>query len=54
MQSGEIRARDPVLLAAAIVGLVVQPATFLQYGRLLAPLANYADDIVAMCMRVAA
>jgi AcrR family transcriptional regulator len=54
MREGEIRARDPLLLAASIVGLVVQPATFLQYGRLHAPLAQFADEIVSMCMRVAA
>jgi AcrR family transcriptional regulator len=54
MAAGEIAPRDPVLLAAAITGLVVQPATFMQYGRLAQPLAQYADQIVAMCMQVAA
>ena len=54
MAAGEIAPRDPVLLAAAITGLVVQPATFLQYGRLGAPLGQYANQIVAMCMQVAA
>ena len=54
MQAGELRAGDPVLLAAAIIGLVVQPATFLQYGRLGPPLSQFADAIVSMCMRVAA
>ncbi len=54
MQAGEIPARDPVLLAAAITGLVVQPATFLQYGRLPGPLMACADEIVSMCLRVAA
>ncbi len=54
MEAGEIRARDPVLLAAAITGLTVQPATFLQYGRLGAPLSQFADQIVSMCMQVAA
>ena len=54
MESGEIAAGDAMLLAASIVGLVVQPATFLQYGRLGAPLARYADEIVANCMLVAA
>ena len=54
MQAGEIPPGDPVLRAAAVVGLVVQPATFLQYGRLAPPLSQYADQFVAMCMRVAA
>jgi len=53
MAAGEIPARDPVLVAAAIVGLVVQPATFLQYGRLRGPLARMADEIVSTCMRAA-
>ena len=54
MDGGEIASRDAVLLAACIVGLVVQPATFLQYGRLAPPLAHYADEIVSNCMRVVA
>jgi AcrR family transcriptional regulator len=53
MEAGEIPPRDPVMVAACIVGLVLQPATFLQYGRLTGKLAAMADDIVAMCMRVA-
>lgn len=54
MANGEIPPRNPVLLAASIVGLVLQPATFLQYGRLPRPLSNMADEIVSCCMRVAA
>ena len=53
MQAGEIPARPPELVAAGIIGLVVQPATFLQYGRLQVPLQSMADDIVSMCMRAA-
>jgi AcrR family transcriptional regulator len=53
MQEGEIPTRDAVLVSAGIVGLVVQPATFLQYGRLDKPLAKHADEIVSMCLRVA-
>jgi AcrR family transcriptional regulator len=51
MEAGEIPSRDPALVAASIIGLVVQPATFLQYGRLRAPLLACADDIVSICMR---
>lgn len=47
----EIPPRDPALLAAGIIGLVVQPATFLQYGRLQPPLGAVAPQIVAMCLR---
>ena len=53
MAAGEIPARNAELVAAGIVGLVVQPATFLLYGRIGGTLAPMADDIVAMCMRVA-
>jgi AcrR family transcriptional regulator len=52
MQAGAIPARDPVLVAASIIGLVLQPATFLQYGRLQSPLSRMADEIVASVMRV--
>jgi hypothetical protein len=53
MEAGEIPVRDPVLVAAGIIGLVLQPATFLQYGRLQGPLTRLADDIVSTCMRAA-
>jgi AcrR family transcriptional regulator len=53
MEAGEIPTRDPILVAAGIVGLILQPATFLQYGMLPAPLTSRADEIVSMCMRVA-
>jgi AcrR family transcriptional regulator len=53
MANGEIPARNAELVAAGIVGLVVQPATFLLYGRIGAALSPVVDDIVSMCMRVA-
>jgi AcrR family transcriptional regulator len=53
MAAGELPRRDPAMVAAFIVGLVLQPATFLQYGRLAGKLSAMADDIVATCMRVA-
>jgi AcrR family transcriptional regulator len=53
MEAGESPVRDPVLVAAGIIGLVLQPATFLQYGRLQGPLTRLADDIVSTCMRAA-
>jgi AcrR family transcriptional regulator len=53
MAEGEIPARNAELVAAGIVGLVVQPATFLLYGRIGDALTPVADDIVSMCMRVA-
>ena len=53
MEANEIPRRDPVLVAAAIVGLVVQTATFGLYGRIEGGLLQYVDQIVAMCERVA-
>jgi AcrR family transcriptional regulator len=54
MAAGEIPARNAELVAAGIIGLVVQPATFLLYGRIGGALAQNASDIVSMCLRAAA
>jgi AcrR family transcriptional regulator len=51
MAAGEIPPREPELMAMAIIGLIVQPATGILYGRLTGSLANRADAIVAMCWR---
>jgi hypothetical protein len=52
MDSGEIPRREVELMALAIIGLIVQPATGLLYGRLTGGLLERADTIVAMCWRV--
>jgi AcrR family transcriptional regulator len=52
MDAGEIPRREPELMAMAIIGLIVQPATGLLYGRLAGGLLERADTIVAMCWRV--
>lgn len=49
---GEIRAEDPALLAAAIVGLVAQPATFILYGRLAGPMAPHAKALAEAVRRL--
>jgi len=54
INAGEIPRQDPVLLTALIVGLVVQPATFIQYARLPAPLLTHAPAITKACLRAAA
>jgi AcrR family transcriptional regulator len=54
MAAGEIPARNAELVAAGIVGLVVQPATFLLYGRIGGTLGQEAGEIVSMCLRAAA
>jgi len=52
MAAGEIPRRDPELMAMALIGLIVQPATGLLYGRLSGGLLERAETIVAMCWRV--
>jgi AcrR family transcriptional regulator len=52
MAGGEIPRRDPDLMGMAIIGLIVQPATGVLYGRLSGGLLERADTIVAMCWRV--
>ena len=52
MDSGEIPRREAELMALSIIGLIVQPATGLLYGRLTGGLLERADTIVAMCWRV--
>ncbi len=52
MQAGDIPVRNPELIAAALMGVIIQPATFRMYGRLTANLAAMQDDIVALALRV--
>jgi AcrR family transcriptional regulator len=52
MEAGEIPRREPELMAMAVIGLIVQPATGILYGRLSGKLLDRADAIVAMCWRV--
>jgi len=51
MEAGELPNREADLMAMAIIGLIVQPATGILYGRLKGKLLKRADDIVAMCWR---
>ena len=44
---GELPGQDADLATALVLGLVLQPMTFLAYGRLAGPQAAYADRIVA-------
>lgn len=54
MRAGEIPPGDAALVTAALVGVVVQAATFRHYGRLDRDLDAMADAIVALCLRIAA
>jgi AcrR family transcriptional regulator len=50
--SGEIPAANPTLVAGAIIGVIVQNATFRLYGRLDHGLADHADEIVTLCRKI--
>lgn len=52
IEAGDFAAGDPALLTAAIVGLVVQAATFRHYGRIDADLPALADQIVALALKL--
>jgi AcrR family transcriptional regulator len=52
MAAGEIPAGNPTLLAGAIIGIIVQSATFKLYGRLHEGLADLVDEITALCLKV--
>ncbi len=52
MEAGEIPRREADLMAMAVIGMIVQPATAHLYGRLPGGLLSRAEDIVAMCWRV--
>jgi AcrR family transcriptional regulator len=51
MEAEEIPRREPELVAMAVIGMIVQPATARLYGRLAGGLAERTDEIVAMCWR---
>lgn len=52
IQSGELPAQDAALSTALLLGLMLQPAVALVYGRLDGPLGQHADAIFAACRRV--
>jgi AcrR family transcriptional regulator len=52
MEVGDIPARDPALIAAGVMGVIIQAATFRLYGRLKRNLAGMQDEIVALALRV--
>ena len=52
MQDGEIPARDPTLIAAALLGIIVQLTTFRLYGRLTTPLVDLQEEIVSLALKV--
>jgi AcrR family transcriptional regulator len=52
MQAGEIPAGNATLIAGALIGVIVQNATFKLYGRSSQGLAEMANEIVALCLRI--
>jgi AcrR family transcriptional regulator len=51
IRAGAIGARDADLAAGMVIGLVLQPAVFVVYGRLSPPFSRYVGDIAAACWR---
>jgi AcrR family transcriptional regulator len=52
MAAGEIPSGDPGVVTAALVGIVLQPATFRAYGRLDRDLEAMADELVGLCLKL--
>jgi AcrR family transcriptional regulator len=52
MERGDVPARDPDLVALAVVGIIVQAATGCLYGRLDGGLLERAGDLADMCWKV--
>ncbi len=52
MAGGQIPAGNATVVAGAIIGVIVQNATFRLYGRLTEGLAAHADEIAAICLRI--
>ncbi|HBK05149.1 MAG TPA: hypothetical protein DDZ81_04725 [Acetobacteraceae bacterium] len=52
MDSGDIPPGNPTLIAGAIMGVIIQNATFRLYGRLTTGLNEHADELFALCLRI--
>src|SRR5215469_2694771 len=52
MARGELRADDPELGAALVMGIILQPATFKTYGRLPGPMMPLAGRLSAACWTI--
>jgi len=53
MEAGEVPPGDPEVVAAMVLGVVLQVAVFKIYGRVTRDLSSLADELVAACLRVA-
>jgi AcrR family transcriptional regulator len=54
IDDGEIAPRPPGLATTMVLGLLLQPAVGLVYGRIEAPFSAYVDTLAAACRRVLA
>jgi AcrR family transcriptional regulator len=45
---------DPIQLAAAVIGIFLETAVFVLYGRLAGPLSRYSDAVAEAALRVLA
>jgi AcrR family transcriptional regulator len=52
MARGEILKGDPDLATALVMGVIIQPATFMTYGRLRGPMRSLAGRLTAACWHV--
>jgi AcrR family transcriptional regulator len=51
VRAGEVPAADPLLLTSAVLGTIVQAATFRLYGHTTAGLRDMADEIATLCIQ---
>jgi AcrR family transcriptional regulator len=51
VEQGEAKG-DPVMLSASVIGIFLQVANFVLYGRLPGPLLRYVDTVTAAALRV--
>jgi len=51
IKKGEVKG-DPALMAAVIIGIFLETAVFVLYGRLPGPLSRYAQPVATMALRV--
>jgi AcrR family transcriptional regulator len=52
--AGEIPRGEPALVTAALVGIVLQTATFHAYGRIRKRMTEMTEELVTLCLKVLA
>lgn len=54
IERNETKIKDPQIVAAMVIGLLIQPALSIIHGSLKGPLSKYAKDISGACERIVA